>query len=176
MTRPRQLDWRITVCESGTSVTARLIGLVLDTFMDGQGFAWPSRATIAARARVDVSTVDRALRQLEAAGLLTVSRSRGRRSNRYLAVFPDSCTGAAVGEAQQPHVCGPDGGDGAAVNGGTAVPPEAAIEKSPSKPRAEEVAPRTNNSGYVPDLWKYTGVLLRNAGGRGHQAVYDPAR
>jgi hypothetical protein len=85
----RQLDWRIAVCESDVDPTARLVALVLDTFMDKRGFAWPSKEAIAQRAGLSVRAVDGAIERLEAAGLLLVVHSRGRTSNRYQAARPN---------------------------------------------------------------------------------------
>ncbi|MEX5636825.1 helix-turn-helix domain-containing protein [Parafrankia sp. FMc2] len=50
--------------------------------------AFPSMATLAARAEVSVSTARRAVRALEMAGILATERGGGRRSNRYRIVRP----------------------------------------------------------------------------------------
>jgi hypothetical protein len=91
-----QLGWRIGVCESGIDPTARYVALVLDTFMDKRGFAWPSYRSIASRAGVSARTVERAVARLEHAGLLLVVHSPGRWSNRYQAAWPNSDTGDVV--------------------------------------------------------------------------------
>jgi Helix-turn-helix domain len=77
------LDWRKALRDSPIDQTAKLIGLVLDTYANGSGECWPSRQTIAKGASCDVRTVDQALRRLEARGFLDVRRSKGRSVNRY---------------------------------------------------------------------------------------------
>lgn len=81
-----RLAWRIAVRESSLDATAKHVALTLDTFMDKRGLAWPGRQTLAEATGYAVRTVDRALVRLEQAGLLTVKRGGGRRSNRYCAV------------------------------------------------------------------------------------------
>jgi hypothetical protein len=69
--------------------TARLVALVLSTFMNSAGEAWPAKTTIGRCAGLrSTRAVDRAVLRLQAAELLTVTRSRGRKSNRYAAVTP----------------------------------------------------------------------------------------
>jgi hypothetical protein len=85
----RQLDWRIAVCRSDLDPTAKYVALVLDTWMDKRGFAWPSVESIAERCGLGERTVRRALRRLEEADLLLTVHSRGRFSNRYRAIRPN---------------------------------------------------------------------------------------
>jgi hypothetical protein len=84
--------WReALVRDSDLDSTARLVGFVISTHMqpDGSG-AFPSTATIATEAGLGSSarTVIKAVRDLEQAGFLHVTRSKGRHSHRYLAVLP----------------------------------------------------------------------------------------
>lgn len=92
------LQWRIAIRDSGLDPTAKYVALTLETYMNGKGAAWPSRATLAANTGRSISTIDRALLRIEQAGYLKVKRSRGRGSNRYRAVIPNSRTRAAVAE------------------------------------------------------------------------------
>ncbi len=74
--------------DSALPSTARHVALTLSTFMSGNGVCWPSKKTIAAKCGFgSLRTVDRAVDQLEAAGLLAVSRSYGRSSNQYQALL-----------------------------------------------------------------------------------------
>jgi len=98
-------EWRNAVRDSSLDGTAKLVALILDTYMDGHGETWPSKTTIAAGASCDSSTVKRAVHRLEDAGFLLVIRSRGGRSNRYRACMPP-----------------PNGGAGAPVDGGAGAP------------------------------------------------------
>jgi hypothetical protein len=98
-------EWRNAVRDSTLDGTAKLVALVLDTYMDGDGETWPSKGTIGVGASCDASTVKRAVHRLEAAGFLLVIRSYGRRPNRYRACMPPS-----------------NGGAGAPVNGGAGAP------------------------------------------------------
>lgn len=62
---------------SGTDV---LVYCTIARFADnGSGEAYPSRATVATYARCSVDTVDRSIKSLEAAGLLTVEKRRSDR-------------------------------------------------------------------------------------------------
>lgn len=99
----RQLDWRIAVCESDLDVTAKYVALVLDTFMDKRGFAYPSRETLAERSRLVVRAVQEATNRLEQAGFLIVLRSRGRHSNRYQATHPNPAPLYGVGGGPTVH-------------------------------------------------------------------------
>jgi hypothetical protein len=129
-----RLAWRIAVRESELDANAKAVALVLDTYMDGRGFAWPSRKTIAQSSSLHIDTVDRALRRIEKAGLLLVVRSPGRASNRYQATIPNSPVGAAVGDGdetlQQPH---PAGVNSRTQRGSTAAPNGLEAVKKPSK-------------------------------------------
>jgi hypothetical protein len=95
MIRSRQLDWRLAIRSSDLDPTARLVALVLDTWMNRHGVAWPSRSSIAAGCGITVKTAARAVDRLVAAGFLQVERSKGGksdathyRSNQYCATFP----------------------------------------------------------------------------------------
>jgi hypothetical protein len=133
----RQLDWRIAVRESDLKKAAKLVALVLDTYMDGSGVAWPSRETIAHAASLSVDIVDRALSEIERAGLLTIERSRGRLSNGYQATIPNRPVVAAVeGGAERPTAAS------TGVNSRKSTPPTAApvrpeaVKKPPRKPKS----------------------------------------
>lgn len=77
--------WRNALRDSNLDRTAKLVGLVLSTYMDSAGVAWPSKATLAAKASLGSGrrAVDMAIDRLEAAGLLEIERSRGRRPFVY---------------------------------------------------------------------------------------------
>ncbi|MFN0154676.1 MAG: helix-turn-helix domain-containing protein [Gaiella sp.] len=88
MTRTLLMDWRDAVRESNLPSTARLVAYTLSTYMRGDGACFPSKETIADGCGLaSRRPVDRAIDQLEAAGFLSVSRSRGRSSNRYQALL-----------------------------------------------------------------------------------------
>jgi hypothetical protein len=133
-TRPtsQQLRWRIAVCESSLDATARLVALVLDTFMNGTGFAWPSRVSVADRAGLDVRTVDKAIARLERAGLLVVHRSRGRNANRYHAALPNSVPSAAVAGAPTVFLAPPQ--QRLSRHPTVSSAPHEAVKKTPEKP------------------------------------------
>jgi hypothetical protein len=82
----RQLKWKLAIRASSLDATAKYVALMLDTWMDSAGKAWPSRKSIATGASLSVDAVDKAIRRLEAAGFLLVSRTKGRRANSYQAV------------------------------------------------------------------------------------------
>jgi hypothetical protein len=82
--------WRNAVRDSELDRTAKIVGFVLSTYMDANGDnAFPRRQTIAAGADIKwLPTVDAAIQRLELAELLEVSRSKGRKPNRYTAILP----------------------------------------------------------------------------------------
>lgn len=88
--------WRNAVRDSELDVTAKVVAWTLDTYMDSHGDGWPSLALLAAGAGVDVRTVIRAVKRLELAGLIGVTRSRGRHANRYHATIQNRDTGVTV--------------------------------------------------------------------------------
>ena len=89
------MDWRSSVVESNLSSSARLVGLVLTTFMNRNGLCFPSKDTIAAGCDFSRRTVDKAVNELESAGYLEVSHSRGRSSNRYRALTRQQIPGSS---------------------------------------------------------------------------------
>ena len=73
---PAWVPWQRELRDSGLDPTAKAVGLVLSTYMDGAGRAQVSRATIAAGVGLaDLGTVTRAIQRLESAGLLGVDRA-----------------------------------------------------------------------------------------------------
>jgi len=82
--------WRDAVRDSSLSTTCKSVAWCLSTYMDARGVAWPSRGLLARGSSLGAGlrSVDRALRELEAAGFVTIERSRGRSSHRYLAGIP----------------------------------------------------------------------------------------
>jgi hypothetical protein len=87
-------EWRDRVRDApDLDTTATVVAMVLSTYMNGEGRAYPSRATLAAGAKLrQPRTVDRAIRDLEAAGLLIVERSKGRRTSVYVATVSSDNT------------------------------------------------------------------------------------
>jgi hypothetical protein len=88
------VHWRNTLRDSDLDRTAKLVGFVLSTYMDGRGVAWPAKVKLAEGASLGRegqkgnTAVDNAIDRLEAAGLLVVNRKRGRRGFLYGAVIP----------------------------------------------------------------------------------------
>lgn len=79
--------FRNAIRDSELDPTARLVAFTISTYMDSRGLAFPSKATIAAGAGLGKGrrAVDAAVDRLEAAGLVEISRSKGRRSFLYRA-------------------------------------------------------------------------------------------
>src|SRR4051812_13023327 len=83
--------WRDVIRDaSELDRTAKLVGVVLSTYMNGQGHAYPAVETIALGGSLGRRGVQYALRRLENAGFLTVGMSRGGSSNSYLAAVPET--------------------------------------------------------------------------------------
>lgn len=112
--------WRDALRDSDLDTTAKAVGFVIATYWNGRGLsAFPAKTTIAAGASLlSTRTADAAVLRLEHAGFLTVSRSRGRSSNRYIATIPTPHGDAGL----TPHV-------GAGLNG--------------ANPASDDIQPRT---------------------------------
>jgi hypothetical protein len=90
--KPRVGIWRDAVRDSDLKRTPKLLALVLSTYFNRQGLAWPSQETLAAGASISVRAVQTNTRDLERAGFVEVSRSVGRSSHRYAATLPPTAT------------------------------------------------------------------------------------
>jgi DNA-binding transcriptional MocR family regulator len=88
--------WRNAIRDSGLDQATRAVAWTLDTYMDGHGVAWPSKASLAVGAGCSVPTVKRAIRRLELMGFVTVRRTRGRTANTYTATLPNGATSDPV--------------------------------------------------------------------------------
>lgn len=79
--------FRNAIRDSDLDRTAKLVAFTLSTYMDSQGSAFPSKATLAAGASLGRGkrAVDAAIDRLEAHGFIEISRSRGGNSNTYSA-------------------------------------------------------------------------------------------
>jgi DNA-binding PadR family transcriptional regulator len=88
--------WRDALCEDECKLdsTAKLVALVLSTFMRGRGYARPGRERLGKGASLSVRSVERALRRLEAGGWLEVDWSDGGRrwTNAYQALLPETAS------------------------------------------------------------------------------------
>jgi hypothetical protein len=80
--------WRDAIRDSELDAPTKAVAFTLSTYMNGRGFAYPSKAALAAGASVSKRTVDATVDRLEAAGFIELDRSRGRRSNHYQASLP----------------------------------------------------------------------------------------
>src|SRR5690349_10664891 len=90
--------WRDIVRDSTLSWRAKLTAYVLSTYMDSNGRAYPSIATLAAGASIGKKSIDKALPELEAAGFLKIDHGRNRRGNIYLAQLPETAHHARSSE------------------------------------------------------------------------------
>ena len=84
----RKTLWFRVVAAADVGPTGKLVAWALGSRMDAKATTYPSRQTIADDASVSLSTVKRALPEIEAAGLLRIDRSRGRRSHHYAGMIP----------------------------------------------------------------------------------------
>jgi hypothetical protein len=108
---PLVARWRNAVRDSDLDPTAKLVAHTLATYMNSEGFCYPSKRLLARGCRKGEVTVDRAIKRLERAGFLFVVRSAGRTSNRYQATLPNPLMSEGVeakvnplpGVAQPPH-------------------------------------------------------------------------
>lgn len=68
--------------------TTRQVLWLLVLRADADGYCWPSVRGMAADCRRSTSTVQQALYELEACGLIVADRVRGRHGTRYLLTLP----------------------------------------------------------------------------------------
>jgi Helix-turn-helix domain len=101
-----RLKWKLAVRDSRYDPTMKVVAFVLETYMDKDGYCWPGREAIAAGAGCDVRTVDRAIARLETAGFLRVHHSKGRKSNRYQATFPNRDTESPLNSGRESRLPG----------------------------------------------------------------------
>lgn len=101
--------------------TMRAVLLAVAYYLDAGTWsgAFPSMATLAARAEVSVTTARRAVRALEAAGVLVTELGGGRKSSRYRIVPP---AGVGTGLTTDANGAQDDAGTGQASRSGTGVP------------------------------------------------------
>jgi hypothetical protein len=91
MSKSKPIVWRDAIRDDRElGRTARLVAHTLSTYMNAGGHAWPSVALLAIGSRMSQRGVQKALRELEAAGYLDVSFSAGRSSNSYTAILPST--------------------------------------------------------------------------------------
>lgn len=87
-----KLLFQAALRDPSLSITRKVVGWSLSTYMSHDGIAWPSVASIAAGAGICERSARRALRDLEAVGLLEVQQRRGKPA-LYLAT-PDTALSA----------------------------------------------------------------------------------
>lgn len=69
--------WRDAVADSDLSATEKGVAHAISTYMNKSGYAYPGRETIARRSSFSIRTVDKAIKQIERAGFLKVTRVSG---------------------------------------------------------------------------------------------------
>jgi DNA-binding transcriptional regulator GbsR (MarR family) len=83
------IAWRDELVASEVGSSARLVGFILSVHMNGRGGScFPGIRLLCKETRLSRQTVIAAVRELEAAGLITVKRGAGTRSSEYQAVRP----------------------------------------------------------------------------------------
>jgi hypothetical protein len=92
---PAKVLFQAAVGELRLSDSVRLVGWSLSTWMRPDGTAWPSVESIARRAGRNVRTVQRALRELQLLGLLSVHQRPGSTA-LYLATPATQVAGGGV--------------------------------------------------------------------------------
>jgi DNA-binding MarR family transcriptional regulator len=85
--------WRDAIRDSELDRSARLCAFVLSSYMNGAGDTFVGKELVGKGAGLVVRAVDEAINRLEAAGYVTVIRSKGGRPNHYLAATPHGHAG-----------------------------------------------------------------------------------
>jgi hypothetical protein len=95
--------WRDELRDWPLDRTAKLVGFVLSTYMNGSGETFVSKKLLAEGASLGQGkrAVDGAIDRLEAAGFVYVRRSKGRVSFRYHATLPNGAAAAALNGGQR---------------------------------------------------------------------------
>ncbi len=130
----------------GVSVRAtRAVLLALVVFCDRESWAgaWPAVPTLAERAEVSIRTARRALRVLEAAGIIVTEVGGGRRSSRYRITRPDPDVTSSTVVA--PSVAGLPGQDDRRSPVSTSLPPFGRKRRTPP------AASKSKRSTTIPD-------------------------
>lgn len=116
----RRQAWLIEVVRSGRfaslSPAGRSVLVVLHTYANGDRVAWPSTETVARNAGVSASSVKRARRELERAGLLATRRGGGRDRTEY--VLADASSWGSTDAPQDGGKAPGRGSPGAESGGG----------------------------------------------------------
>jgi hypothetical protein len=170
--------WRDAVRDSDLSSTAKLVALALSTRMNRYGGAWPSKDTIAGDTSLGRRTVDAAIETLEREGYLSVSRSRGRSSNRYTATNPARDAGLTLQELpgsdwSTPQDVRPHPATAAPQPGNSLHPtpqelPGKASESIPPFPSAQDGEEGGSSNGEQPspvdvaEMRRYTNGLVKS--------------
>lgn len=83
------IAWRDALVASEVGASARLVGFVLSTHMNGSGGScYPGIRLLGEETRLARQTVIDGVRELERAGLIEVERGAGTRSSSYQAILP----------------------------------------------------------------------------------------
>lgn len=139
--------WRNAIRDSGLDQTAKAVAWTLDTYLDSHGDGWPSRRLLAEGAGCgNLHTVSCAIRRLEQAGLVRVTRSKGRWANRYHATAPNGSSGEPVNGS----VDAPVTGRLAASNGYRTAPRTRSTEQVIEQGRRSREEPRPVADAYRP--------------------------
>jgi hypothetical protein len=104
---PAKVLFQAAVGELRLSDSVRLVGWSLSTWMRPDGTAWPSVESIARRAGRNVRTVQRALRELQLLGLLSVHQRPGSTA-LYLATPATQVAGGGDTQVSPPAAGGGD--------------------------------------------------------------------
>src|SRR5687767_9040866 len=95
-------EWREAVRDSDLGSSAKLLALVLSTYMDTNGKCWPSKLTLSQNCSLVLRAVDGALHRLEEAGFVEIDRSKGRRPNTYQGTLPNPARRTGVKPLSNP--------------------------------------------------------------------------
>jgi len=95
-------DYREAICDSDLSPSARLVAHALACHLNARhgALVWPSKEHLAEDTGLSLNTVQKAIRELEDAGYVTVRRSRGRSSNRYTLLISNQSVADGLADAQ----------------------------------------------------------------------------
>lgn len=142
-------DVLAVAAETKVPTMARAVLAVIAAHADRHAQAWPSEPLVAELLAIHVDTVWRAVRQLEAAGLVAVERTPGR-ANRYrLAVAAPldvvHTPRADAGADSYPHPAPARG----TPRGGAGRPPAPARAEVPRKYQEERRARWVQGSGWL---------------------------
>lgn len=169
-------DW--AWAQTTTTTTAKLVLLALAKHANAAHVCWPSLARLAKLTGCQVRTVTRSLDDLEAAGLIERTRSRGGagRSSRYLLCITEQGHHATVQQGHDATVSNPPTGTTARFNRDDNAPKQGPGDtRSIDEPLKESSVPSGSETAQPTQPCIHCGTPTAFEGAVCHRCLVKPA-